>query len=99
MRKHDRKDKIRKLISQYSISGLGRFRINLYRQRGTPAVAIRVIPGRIPSANVLQGVIAQKLVPFKNDTGRAAAVEIMVATSAVKNLIREGKTLQLYSVI
>jgi twitching motility protein PilT len=54
---------------------------------------------RVQLADVLQGVIAQKLVPLKNNTGRAAAVEIMVATPAVKNLIREGKTHQLYSVM
>ena len=46
----------------------------------------------------LQGVIAQTLVP-KVGGGRVAALEIMVTTAAVKNLIREGKTFQLPSVI
>ena len=46
----------------------------------------------------LQGVIAQTLVP-KIGGGRIAALEIMVTTAAVKNLIREGKTFQLPSVI
>ena len=46
----------------------------------------------------LQGVIAQTLVP-KIGGGRVAALEIMVTTAAVKNLIREGKTFQLPSVI
>lgn len=46
----------------------------------------------------LQGVIAQTLVP-KIGGGRVAALEIMKTTAAVKNLIREGKTFQLPSVI
>ncbi|MFZ0388915.1 MAG: PilT/PilU family type 4a pilus ATPase [Calditrichia bacterium] len=50
-------------------------------------------------ANTLIGVIAQRLVPmaFKND--RTALMEIMIATTAVKNLIREGKTYQIDSAI
>ena len=46
----------------------------------------------------LQGVIAQTLVP-KIGGGRVAALEIMKTTAAVKNLIREGKTFQLPSII
>ena len=46
----------------------------------------------------LQGVIAQTLVP-KIGGGRIAALEIMKTTAAVKNLIREGKTFQLPSII
>ena len=46
----------------------------------------------------LRGVIAQTLMP-KVGGGRMAALEIMVTTAAVKNLIREGKTFQLPSVI
>ena len=46
----------------------------------------------------LQGVIAQTLMP-KIGGGRIAALEIMVTTPAVKNLIREGKTFQLPSII
>lgn len=46
----------------------------------------------------LQGVIAQTLVP-KIGGGRIAALEIMKTTPAVKNLIREGKTFQLPSII
>ncbi len=41
-------------------------------------------------ASVLLGVLCQALVPRVN-SGRVAAVEIMLANSAVKNLIREGK--------
>ena len=46
----------------------------------------------------LQGVIAQTLVP-KIGGGRVAALEVMTTTAAVKNLIREGKTFQLPSII
>ena len=46
----------------------------------------------------LQGVVAQTLMP-KIGGGRIAALEIMVTTAAVKNLIRDGKTFQLPSVI
>jgi twitching motility protein PilT len=46
----------------------------------------------------LQGVVAQTLLP-RVSGGRTAAFEIMISTAAVKNLIREGKTFQLPSVI
>ena len=46
----------------------------------------------------LVGVVAQTLLP-KIGGGRACALEIMISTPAVKNLIREGKTFQLPSVI
>lgn len=46
----------------------------------------------------LQGVVAQTLLP-KVGGGRIAALEIMASTAAVRNLIREGKTFQLPSVI
>jgi twitching motility protein PilT len=43
----------------------------------------------------LHGVIAQTLVPRKNGEGQVAAFEIMTMTSAIGNLIREGKTGQI----
>jgi twitching motility protein PilT len=46
----------------------------------------------------LQAVICQSLVK-KNGQGRVAAFEIMVGSSAIRNLIREDKTAQMYSVI
>jgi twitching motility protein PilT len=46
---------------------------------------------------VLQGVVAQQLVRRRDGTGRALAAEVMVATSAIRNLIREEKTHQVYS--
>ena len=53
---------------------------------------------RTQLAESLQGVVAQTLIP-KIGGGRVAAMEIMLTTTAVKNLIREGKTFQLPSVI
>jgi twitching motility protein PilT len=49
-------------------------------------------------ADVLLGIIVQKLIP-KRGGGLALATEIMLATGAVKSLIREGKIYQLESII
>ncbi len=49
-------------------------------------------------ANILQGICAQRLVPAIGG-GRVVAAEIMVANSAIRNIIREGKTHQLDTVI
>lgn len=49
-------------------------------------------------ANILQAIVAQRLVPTIGG-GRVAAAEILVATPAVRNIIREGKTHQLEAVI
>jgi twitching motility protein PilT len=54
---------------------------------------------RIQLASSLQGVIAQQLLPRSDKPGRVAAVEVLVANSAVRSLIREGKTHQLQSII
>jgi twitching motility protein PilT len=47
----------------------------------------------------LQGVIAQRLIPKADGQGRAAAIEILVATAATRALIREGKTFQIPTVM
>ncbi len=52
---------------------------------------------RVQVASVLQGVICQTLLPTADGTGRAAAAEVLVATPAVRNLIREGKVHQIPS--
>ena len=49
---------------------------------------------RIQFASVIEGIISQQLLTKTNDSGRIAAFEIMVATPAIRNLIREGKTHQ-----
>jgi twitching motility protein PilT len=54
---------------------------------------------RVQLSESLQGVIAQRLYPRKDMTGRVAAYEIMIATQAVRNLIREQKIFQIESVI
>ena len=48
-------------------------------------------------AESLQAVIAQTLCRQADGTGRVAAHEIMLATSAIRNLIRENKVAQMYS--
>jgi len=46
---------------------------------------------------VLQGVIAQQLIPKSYEPGRVCAMEIMVPTPGIRNLIREDKIHQIYS--
>jgi len=50
-------------------------------------------------ASLLNGILCQALVPKADGSGRIAAVEIMLANPAVRNLIREGKIYQLPNVI
>jgi len=52
---------------------------------------------RVQLASSLQGIVTQQLVPRPGGHGRAVATEVLVATPAVRNLIREGKTHQIYS--
>ncbi len=54
---------------------------------------------RVQLAEALQGVVSQLLLPTKDKKGRVAALEIMVATVAIRNLIREAKTHQIPSSI
>ena len=54
---------------------------------------------RIQLATILEGVITQQLVPKADGKGRTAALEIMLSTDAISNLIREGKTHQINSCI
>jgi len=54
---------------------------------------------RIQLAAVLQGILSQQLLPRADHKGRVAAIEVMLATPAVRSLIREGKTHQLPTVI
>jgi twitching motility protein PilT len=54
---------------------------------------------RVQLAVALQGVVTQQLLPTADGSGRCCACEIMIPTPAVRNLIREGKTHQLYSVM
>ncbi|MBP5608079.1 MAG: type IV pilus twitching motility protein PilT [Lachnospiraceae bacterium] len=54
---------------------------------------------RVQLANVLEAVISQQLIPTADGMGRCAAFEVMIANSAVRALIREGKSHQLLSVM
>jgi twitching motility protein PilT len=48
---------------------------------------------------VLEGIICQALLPKANGKGRAMAMEILVPTAAIRNLIREDKVHQIYSMM
>jgi twitching motility protein PilT len=52
---------------------------------------------RVQLAGSLQGVVCQTLAKTRDGNGRAVATEVLVATPAIRNLIREGKTHQIYS--
>lgn len=71
---------------------------------GAPAAVDRIIDAfpahqqqqiRVQLADTLRGIVAQRLLPKKGQKGRVMACEILVGTSAVKNLIREGKLHQI----
>ena len=48
-------------------------------------------------ASTLAGIVSQQLVPIAEGKGRALAAEVLMVTPAVANLIREGKTHQIYT--
>jgi len=52
---------------------------------------------RIQLAGTLAGIVSQQLVPTADGRGRVVASEVLIATPAVRNLIREGKTHQIYT--
>lgn len=54
---------------------------------------------KIQLSNVIEGIISQQLLQKKDNGGRVVAVEVMVATPAIRNLIREGKTFQIQSMV
>ena len=75
---------------------------------GTPAAIDRFIDVfpphqqqqvRIQLSSALEGVIYQLLAPCASGSGRVAAVEVMLASPAIRNLIREGKTYQMINTI
>ncbi|MEK7611716.1 MAG: type IV pilus twitching motility protein PilT [Patescibacteria group bacterium] len=53
---------------------------------------------RIQLASIIEGVVSQRLVPALSG-GRVPAVEVLLATGAVRNVIREGKTHQIDNII
>jgi twitching motility protein PilT len=72
---------------------------------GTIDRIIDVFPGhqqdqvRTQIASALQGVVTQSLLPTADGRGRVAACEILLPDDAVRNLIRQGKVEQIYSVM
>jgi twitching motility protein PilT len=47
----------------------------------------------------LQGIVTQQLLPTADGRGRVVATEVLVPTPAIRNLIREGKTHQIYAAV
>jgi twitching motility protein PilT len=72
---------------------------------GTIDRIIDVFPGhqqeqvRTQIASSLQGVVTQALLPTADGTGRTPACEILLTDDAVRNLVRQGKVEQIYSVM
>ena len=54
---------------------------------------------RVQLAMVLEGIVTQSLLPTKGGDGRALALEVLVPTPAIRNLIREEKVHQIYSMM
>jgi len=54
---------------------------------------------RLQLSFVVQAVFSQQLIPKVGDKGRLLACEVMIATPAIRSLIREGKIHQIYSAI
>lgn len=52
---------------------------------------------RIQLASVIQGIISQQLLPTADGLGRVAALEIMLASDAIRNMIRDSKVHQIQS--
>ncbi len=52
---------------------------------------------RMQLSTTLQAVVSQTLMPRTDGQGRVAAFEVMIATPAIRTLIRDGKTYQMYT--
>ena len=48
---------------------------------------------------VLQGVVSQRLIPLKDGKGRVPALEVLLFPASVRNLVKEGKLNQIYSIM
>jgi twitching motility protein PilT len=54
---------------------------------------------RVQLAATLQGIVTQNLIPTADGRGRVAALEVLLPDDAVRNLVRQGKIEQIYSVM
>ena len=54
---------------------------------------------RVQLSFVLEGIISQQLIPKRTGTGRVLAMEILIPSLAIRNLIREDKVHQIYSMM
>lgn len=54
---------------------------------------------RVQLSMALQGIVTQQLLPRADGSGRICVCEVLIPTPAIRNLVREGKTHQLYSVL
>lgn len=54
---------------------------------------------RMQLSMTLQGILSQQLLPRSDGSGRIAALEILIATPAIRNMVREGKSHQIASAI
>jgi twitching motility protein PilT len=54
---------------------------------------------RVQLSSVLEAIFSQQLVPHASGVGRVPCVEVLIANPAIRNLIREGKTNQIYNSI
>jgi twitching motility protein PilT len=54
---------------------------------------------RMQLSIALEGIVTQQLLPTADGAGRTVACEVLIPTPAIRNLIREGKTHQIYSVL
>jgi twitching motility protein PilT len=54
---------------------------------------------RMQLSVALEGIVTQQLMPTADGSGRVVGTEVLIPTPAVRNLIREGKTHQIYSVL
>lgn len=90
-----------------TLSETGHLVFGTLHTRNAPATIDRIVDVfptdqqdqiRVLLGNTLEGVVSQQLMP-KLGGGRCAAIEIMIGTPAIRNLIREGKTHQMYSII
>jgi twitching motility protein PilT len=54
---------------------------------------------RVQLASTLQGVVTQNLLPTADGLGRTAALEVLIPDDAVRNIIRQAKVEQIYSVM